>query len=106
LLKKDSGIFDIDGRLEEIYDKKVMEKQCKFQVSRLFGILSAIVHNGKSKKLPSSILGFLNAMYIDILFKILNLDTEKRLLKFQLKNKLDISKYTVKQNCRKLDHLT
>lgn len=104
--EKGSDISIIIGKLKSIYGKEVMEEYENFQVNKLFGIRSAIVHNGKSKSLPLSILEFLNSIYIDLLLYNLNIETEKRLIKFQNKSKLDISKYLVKQNWEKLDHLS
>lgn len=103
--EKGSDISIIKNTLKNIYGEKVMEENKEFQVGILFGIRSAILHNGKSKELPSTILGFLRAMYIDLLYYILDLKTGKKLIKFQSVNKLDLSEYTVKQNWQELDHL-
>lgn len=106
-LAKEQGtdIKYITEHLNKVYSPKEMKEYKNFQVNLLFSIRSAIVHNGKNKKLSFDLLTYTNAIYVDVLFSILDIKTEKRALNFKLTNNIDVSDYTVKQGWKSLDHL-
>lgn len=73
-----TNIKVINEILSSAYKRTLDEVRDLFEVGRLFGLRSSIVHEGFNVPIGGLLLKYLEALYVDILFGILGLPCESR----------------------------
>lgn len=73
-----TNIRPVNEHLAHAYDIALAEAAAEFRVGRLFGFRSAIVHEGSHRPVPGDVLGYLVALYADVLLDVLGLPPERR----------------------------
>ena len=73
-----TNIKVINEILSSAYKRTLDEVRDLFEVGRLFGLRSSIVHEGFNVPIGWLLLKYLEALYVDILFGILGLPCESR----------------------------
>lgn len=73
-----SNIRPIREALARAYDLDPGHVTTRFHVGRLFGLRGLIVHEGRTPSIHSAILDYIGAVYADVLFDCLGLESERR----------------------------
>lgn len=73
-----SNIKPLHAALGRAYEMTDNEARDRFQIGRLHGLRSAIVHAGAAKPIDIRLLRYVEALYVDILFEYLGLEFERR----------------------------
>lgn len=73
-----SDIRPLNERLASVYGLAYEMARDRFKVGRLFGLRSRIVHDGEIVPIHAQLSRYLEALYNDVLFCILNLNSERR----------------------------
>ena len=75
-----NNIKPITSLLSEIYGLTTEKTGEIFHIGRIFNARGKIVHDGEQFRVSVSLILFMQAIYVDIFFKILGLPSEKRAL--------------------------
>jgi hypothetical protein len=81
--------------ISKIYNMSIDEVETKFQIGKIFGLRGRIVHDGQIISIHGNLLKFIEALYIDILFELLHLPSEKKALTMINSNEFDFNKYLI-----------
>lgn len=73
-----TNIRPVNEHLAASYGVSLAEATTEFKVGRLYGIRSAIVHEGSHRPVPGDVLTYLAALYSDVLLDVLALPSEGR----------------------------
>ncbi|TWH47969.1 HEPN domain-containing protein [Sporomusa sp. KB1] len=88
LAMPDTNIKPLNERLARIYEMPLSKVYDTFQLGRIFGLRSHIVHNGLLACPSGNLLDYMQCIYFDILFDILNLPSEFRAATYLKNNQL------------------
>lgn len=88
-----TNIKPINEHLSTIYNLSIEEARETFHVGRLYNLRSRIVHNGENLAVKVYLLEFIFALYVDLLFSIIGLPSEKRALAIIKSGKFNINKH-------------
>jgi len=87
-----TNIKPINDLLSQIYDFSNEAVGETFHIGRLFNARGRIVHGGEQFRVSIYLILFMQAIYIDVLFKVLGLQSEKRALALIQNNEFDLKK--------------
>jgi len=73
-----ADIRPVNEALARIYGITLNEAKQRFDVGRICGIRSRIVHDGELVSISQPISDYVEAIYVDVLYELLGLDTERR----------------------------
>ncbi len=85
-----SDIRPLKKMLAEVYTITTEEVSTKFHIGRLFNIRCAIVHDGKKLPIQAKILEYLQVLYKDILFQVLDIPSKHAVESWIKEYKLDL----------------
>lgn len=91
LAMKSTNVAEINTKLVEIYRISKEEASVEFGVGKIFGLRSAIVHNGQRKAVSTHLTDYLENLYSDLLMHELTLPTMHRARSYLASNKLSIN---------------
>jgi hypothetical protein len=77
-----SNINTLIEILADVYEIRKEDAKKKFGVGRIFDFRSKIVHHGFLLPINPDLLKYLEAIYIDVLFKIIDIKSDKRIQEF------------------------
>ena len=77
-----SNINPLIEILAAVYEIRKEDAKKNFGVGRIFGFRSKIVHHGFLLPINPTLLKYLEAIYIDVLFKIIDIKSDKRIQEF------------------------
>jgi len=89
-----TNIVEINDKLAKIYETSRERASSEFGIGRIFGLRSAIVHNGHRKTISTHLTDYLENLYSDLLMHELKLPTMQRARSFLASAKIDISALT------------
>lgn len=87
-----TNIKPINALLSEVYglsNEKITET---FHIGRLFNARGRIVHDGEQFRVSVFLILFMQALYVDVLFKVIGLQSEKRSLALIQDDELNLKK--------------
>lgn len=93
---KGSDIKPINETLGRIYKITQEEAKEKFKTGRIFGLRSSIVHFGNMPNIGNDLIDYVDAIYVDLLYEVLKLHSEKRLI--EKLGTVNFDNYSFKQN--------
>lgn len=74
----DTKISPLNRALARIYNISQEETRNKFNIGRIFGIRGRIIHDGEQLQIGVTILGYLESIYIDLLYDAIGCQSDYR----------------------------
>lgn len=92
--KKNANITsEINEKLKDIYDMNKEEVAKYFEIGKLLGLRTDIVHNGEFIHVDVHICSYMECVYKDLLYYALGLESLELSRKFKENKRINISKY-------------
>lgn len=93
--KKDTNIMrEINESFMEVYGMEKKNVKEYFEIGNLFGIRSDIVHQGQFVDVDGKLCSYMEAIYIDLLYHNLKLESLQLAGNFKKTQEIDIASYT------------
>lgn len=95
-----TDIRPINESLARAYSCSLDEARVRFEVGRIYGLRNQIVHAGSRTAIHASLLSYIEAVYVDVLFEHLGLPHEGRAATRLRTSELDVAAYLRTQTGR------
>jgi hypothetical protein len=86
-----TNIRPVNESLARIYNITLDESVKKFNIGRIFGLRGMIIHNGQQLQISSTILDYLESIFVDLLFEEVGYRSEHRVGNFIDENGEELS---------------
>lgn len=87
-----TNVKPLNEAIAKSYGISTSESSTKFGIGKIFGLRSRIIHNGEDLPIHQMLSEYLQCIYVDVLFELLGLKSQKRAIKIIDNPEFDLDK--------------